>query len=702
MAGKTKYNKLLEPYRIGAVKTRNRIYKTAASMMSCHEDEVHMNPVTLAYYEALARGGAGLISVEAPTVDYPLGVRWRERYRMDDDKYIDGMSELVAVIHKYECPAFMQIEHDGPWQSPLFDNAPPLFDGPPIGASPMQIDSPGDFHRDLIRELSIGEIQEIIKKCAQAALRARKAGFDGIDINAGSTHLFHNFLSPFWNRRQDEYGGTIEKRARFLIEIIKDIKVLCGHDFPVVICLNGIEMGRTIGVDDSTCLTWDIARENARLVQEAGADAIMVRNTWLGYHVGGFLPDYLFYPEPPVPLHTFPKIYNWHGMGAGANIFMAEALKKALSIPIIAVGKINPELGEEYLEEGRADLIGMHRALMCDPELPNKLATGKRDQIAPCTACGTCLDQSTTFLRHCRINASIGTAQYTVEKAEKRKEVVIIGGGPAGMEAARVAALRGHGISLYERSNKPGGLLSVASVVKGVELENLPDMIRYFKAQLAVLGVKIHQGKEIDSSTIESLKPDVVIVASGGKVVDPEIKGIESRIVLTSSMLHQMLKPWLKLFSPRMIGWLTKLWLPVGRKVIVIGSGLHGMELAEFLIKRGREVTIVDTAEVPGEGMLDFRMGLIMDWFDGKGVTLINGVKDIEITGKGLNFITKNGEQMALAADTIIPARPLAADTTLLDELQGKVPELYAIGDCIDPKMIVNAIAAGWNTASNI
>ncbi len=323
-----RFEKLLEPYHIGSVKTRNRIIKTGATTLYWHDNELHMNKTILAYYEAIARGGVGLLIVESPTIDYPSSSRWSQIYRFDDDKYIEGMSELVQVIHKHGCPTFMQMVHLGPWQNPLFPNEPPISDLPPVGASPVKLDSPGDFQRDLIRELTIPEIQEIVDKWASAAVRAQKAGFDGVDINAGSTHLMHNFLSPFWNRREDAYGGSREKRARFLTDIIKEIKKRCGKEFPVSVCMNGIEIGRTAGIDDNKCMTVEDSQGLAKIIEAAGADAIQVRNQWLGYHVGGFLPDYLFWPEPPFPLKEFPKEYNASQRGAGANIYLAEGMKK--------------------------------------------------------------------------------------------------------------------------------------------------------------------------------------------------------------------------------------------------------------------------------------------------------------------------------------------------------------------------------------
>jgi 2,4-dienoyl-CoA reductase (NADPH2) len=554
MKGANKFLRLLEPGNIGPVKTRNRIIKTAAGLNMWHEDDVHMRPENLAFYEGIARGGVGLLIVEAPVIDYPAGRRTKERYRLDDDRYIEGMSELVEVIHRHGCPAFMQMWHPGPWQTDI-GFGPPVCPGPPIAASPISIKSRLDMHNEMPRALTIPEIEELVGKFASAAVRAHKAGFDGIDLNCGSTHLLHSFLSPFWNRRDDAYGGSTENRVRFPAEIIKEIKKRLGSDFPVAVLINGIEIGQAVGLADSLFLTHEESNAVAKQLESAGADAIQVRNGWPGYHGGGFLPDTLFYPEPPIPLDSFPREYYKDRKGAGANMLITKGIREAVSIPVIAVGRLDPELGEMMLRDGMADFIGMTRRLHADPELPHKVAAGRLDDIAPCTGCGLCLFGK----GRCRVNGLMGTAYNRIEQAQKRKKVVVIGGGPAGMEAARVSALRGHDVTLFEKSRKLGGLLPLATVVKGTHPEDLPSLIRYLQRQIVNLGVKIIGGEKADISTIETMRPDVVFVATGGNHQVLNIPGADRPNVIGAATLLRKLRFFLKFLSPQTVRWLSRL-----------------------------------------------------------------------------------------------------------------------------------------------
>ncbi len=693
------YEKLLEPGRIGPVTTRNRILKTGAGMLMWHEDDTHMRPEMLAFYERMARGGTGLIIVESPTIDYPAGARWRMRYRIDDDRFIEGMKELVDVIHKHGCPTFMQMNHDGPWQADLRHIEPDqVYAGPPLGASPVCVPYEADFHNEVPKELTIPEIEDLVDKFAAAAERAKKAGFDGVDVNAASSHLLHNFLSPFWNRRQDIYGGNSENRTRFPRQVIEEIKRRCGPEFACTMIINGLEVGQVLGFEDDMMLTPQLARENARWIEKAGADAIMVRSHWLGYHVPGYLTDLLFYPEPPIPLEKFPKEYYAKEKGAGANTLLAAGIKKEVSIPVTVVGRLDADMGERVLQAGMADFIGMTRRLHADPDYVNKLRAGRLDDIAPCTACDNCLGS-----RRCRINALLGTPYTDIEKAPVKKKVMVIGGGPGGMEAARVSALRGHDVTLYEKAPKLGGLLPIAAIVKGPHPEDVPSIVNYLDGRSRQLGIEVVTGTAADVSTVEQVKPDAVFLATGARATVPPIKGIDRPNVVSGAALHERLKRATRFVPPYTLRRLTRFYMPMGKNVVVIGGALQGCELAEFLVKRGRHVTIVEKGDMLGEGMVDAVLFSLMIWFGKKGVEMISGVKEyVEITEEGLTIVDKDGVTRSLPADTFVSALPLTSNDDLLPALEQRVAEVYTIGDCKEPGLIADAIGTGLRTAREV
>jgi 2,4-dienoyl-CoA reductase (NADPH2) len=270
------------------------------------------------------------------------------------------------------------------------------------------------------------------------------------------------------------------------------------------------------------------------------------------------------------------------------------------------------------------------------------------------------------------------------------------------MEAARVAALRGHSVTLYEKSRQLGGLMPLAALVKGPEPENLPEMVDYLERQIRQLGVRIELGKEADGALIAATEPDAVILATGGKLTIPEVSGVDGPNVVTTPALHRRVKPFLRFVGPDALGVLTKHYLPMGKRVVVIGGGFHGCEVAEFLVKRGRKVTIVESSDTIGTAVLDFRLGLLLDWFAKKGVDLVTGATDMVIDRNGLSYTTSDGARHTVAADTIVPTSPLTPNTALFESLQGAAPELYAIGDCREPGMIVDAIADAWRVAGQL
>jgi len=296
----------------------------------------------------------------------------------------------------------------------------------------------------------------------------------------------------------------------------------------------------------------------------------------------------------------------------------------------------------------------------------------------------------------------MGSTKYTVDKAEKQKNVVIIGAGPAGMEAARVSALRGHNVTIYDKASKLGGLMHLASLIKGTELENLPDLIKYYKIQMERLGVRVVLGKEFTPALADRIKPDVIIVAAGGKLTVPDVDGIGNRNVVTTASLHKQVKPFLNMFGSELLGGLTRMYIPMGKRVIIIGAGLHGMEAAEFLIKRGRKVTLVDTSAKIGDEMIDIRLGLMMDWFNKKKVDIYAGVTALRITERGVEFTSADNKKMFIEADTIMPTSRLAPNKEVFDALKGKASEVYEIGDCREPHLIVDAVADAWNLCNKI
>jgi 2,4-dienoyl-CoA reductase (NADPH2) len=695
--GNNRFEKLLEPSRIGQLEIRNRIVKTATGTASAYDMGGFVNKRHVSMYEALAKGGVGLIIVEMGGIDPPLGLHNRNQLLLNDDEHIPGFSEITGVIHVNGGKTFQQLFHAGPWHDPESGLQP-------ISSSSLTSDEilnliPSEVPKSLKqlpRGMTVAEIEDIIDKFASTAERAKKAGFDGVEVNCGTGHLVNSFISRIWNRRQDEYGcQNLENRTRFAVKIIKEIKRRLGPDFAVSALINVIELGHEMGT------TIEEGKKVARTLQDAGADCVHARaNAYSG------LPEIIrseqyFYPEPP---DLLIKELDWSRHGAGALVPLAAAVKEAVTIPVITIGRLDPVIGERILRQRKADFIGMARRLLADPDLPNKIASGKYMDIRPCTACLYCTSRIRTYNPiACQVNAALGKEpSYTIQPATKQKKLVVVGSGPAGLETARVAAIRGHHVTLLERGHKLGGLMPLAALVKGYEGDFLEEFIQYFKRQLAELNIDVRFGREADPTLVSQLAPDVVVVASGGILGVPDIPGIDRKIVVSGPKLHSMLKLYLRFLRPKTLGRITRLWMPVGKRVIIIGGGLHGCELAEFLVKRNRKITILEATETIGEGVPERKKHSLFRWLNNKGVKMIAGVRYKEITDSGIIIETQEGESQTLEADTIIPAVSLQPDNKLLKSLEGKVPELYAIGDCDQAGVIIDATDAAYRLANTI
>jgi 2,4-dienoyl-CoA reductase (NADPH2) len=690
---KSKFEKLFTPASIGRVKLKNRLVKTANQTYLFERGEVRVGPLVKAFYGALAKGGTGLVIVETPVMEWPIMNTGDCRMRLDSDDVIPNVKELVDEIHKYDCPAFMQFYHRGPWAAGVYD-----MGAAAVAASAVTLQSEFDVHADEPpHALTIDEIHELTERYATYALRMAKAGFDGLEVHAGADHLFHTFLSRYWNRRDDMYGGDdIRNRSRFLVETIRAIKTKVGEDFPIQVLMNGYEFG--VG-DMGT--TVEEAKATAKILEAAGVNSLQVRSHWDGMHWGSSHADNMFYPEPHIPIEQFPKELEWSHKGPLVAVPVAAAVKKVVNIPVMTVGGLAADTGEMILQQGKVDLVGMTRRFLADHEYANKAREGRMEDIQPCTHCGHCYSIYNAP-RHCRINPCFGRESYEMAPAGKKKKVVVIGGGPAGMQAARVAAHRGNDVTLFEKSGYLGGALPIAAMVKGFDVEDVTLIIDFYKTQLKKEKIKINLSREFTMVDLEKIKPDVAVVAVGGEPVYPDVPGLDSPNVTKSGDLYGTLKFALKTFGPKKLRTLTKMWMPVGKDVVILGGAIQGCQLGEYLTKRGRSVTIIDMGTGLGDGLYSERKLRLFYWFAKKGVTLIDNAKVVEITKKGVTIETKEGERKVLRADAVIPAMPFKANHALYDQLKDRIPEVYSIGDGEAPGLIPDTTIAGWEVGNKI
>lgn len=636
MRPRVEFKKLLEPFQIGKMALRNRlVMPPMVTNLATEKGEVTQRLKD--YYEERARGGVGLVIVEATCVDAPAGKGYPNGIIIDHDRYVPGLRELAEAIKRHGARAAIQLQHSGRDTSAAITGCEPV--------APSAIAAPG---REIPRELTVEEIERIVSRFAEAAARAKEAGFDAVEIHGAHAYLLAGFLSLASNKRRDNYGGETENRARFLVEVTKATKEAVGQPFPVLCRMNGSELG----IEDG--FTLDEAKKVAQMVEAAGADAIHVSAVGYGPHAGATFPE-----EP------------------GLLVPLASGIKEELSIPVVTVGKITPQVGEQVLAEGRADLVSLGRALIADPELPNKLSSNRLEDIVPCIRCLDCIVRILFAAREvtCAVNPAVGRErEYRITPAERGKRVVVIGGGPAGMEAARVAALRGHEVTIIEKGLALGGQLIPAAIPPRKEIEPL---IGYYETQLKKLGVKVEMGREASLSLLEEAKPEEVVVATGVVPIRPEIPGIErARVASATDVLTGKAQ--------------------VGQRVLVIGGEMVGCETAEFLADQGKNVTITRRSSRLLSKMMPILRRRLLDRLRQKRVRTLTGVKYEEWTDEGLVITTSEGKRDVLEADDIVIAAGAQPNTALAEQLKGKVPAIHLAGDCVEPRRIADAIGDGF------
>lgn len=649
-----RFEKLFQPIHLGELEIRNRIVMPSMGTNFATEDG-YVTEQLKSYYEERARGGVGLIIVEFSCIHSPVGKGQLRQLCVDDDKFTPGLSELAQVIQKHGARACLQLHHAGRLASSRFTGCQPVAPSPiPISGGEMP------------RELSLAEIEDIIARFAAGAQRAQEAGFDGVEIHCTHNYLLAQFLSAASNKRQDIYGGNLRNRVRLLLDIMAAVRDKVGASYPTWVRLTGKEF------DTENGITLEESQQVARWLEKAGAAAINVSASGLRpVHALQWLVEGEEIPRPPM---NHP---------AGFLIFMAEAIKKAVNVPVIAVGWINPEVAEQALRENRVDMVAIGRRLIADPELPYKTASGRLEDIRPCIGCLVCRETLLSEQQmQCVVNPTVGKEQESrISSAKKKKRIVVVGGGPAGMEAARVAALRGHEVTLFDKGPSLGGQLLVASIPphKG-ELKLLSD---YLITQVSKSGVNIELGKEATLEVVLKVKPDAVIVATGVERRVPQLPGMEmAHLVNAEDVLAGRAK--------------------VGTKVVIMGGGVVGCETAEFLATSKKKVTIVEMLDTLATGMEVVHKEYLLGRLAKLGVTILTKVKGEAITEKGLIVSTGEGHGQVVAADTIVIATSPPPDQRLYQALSGKIRESYLVGDCAEPRRIKEAIEEGFRIGLEI
>lgn len=666
-----KFKKLFEPVQIGNVTLKNRIAMAPIAIWGLTNPDGSPNQRAIDYYVERAKGNVGLIITSVFKVESDV------EPVMYGGPLISGpaipfLGELIEEVHSFGAKIFFQLTAGyGCVAHPVIILGEPIN---PVSASAI----PSYWNPGIVcRELTTEEVEQIVKAFGPASEILAALGADGVELHGHEGYLFDQFTSSAWNRRRDKYGGDLKDRLRFPIEVLNVIKKAVGKEFPVQYrvglkhYMKGANAGGILPGEEYKEAGRDVDEglEMVRLLEEAGFDSL---------HVDAGCYESWYWAHPPG--------YFEHG----CMVDMAEKAKGAVKIPILAVGRLGiPDLAEKTVEDGKADIIVLGRALLADPYWVMKVQEDKVEDIRPCLGChdGCMGREYVGKVLSCAVNPACGKerlAELRLRPTPKPKRVLIAGGGVAGMEAARVAAIRGHKVTLYEKGESLGGHLVEASV---------PDFkmdvgrfLDWYKAQLKKLRVEVNLETEVTPDLIEREKPDEIFVATGSKSIIPEIPGIENPNVATVTDL---------LLGEKQ----------VAHSVVVIGGGLIGCETALWLAKQGKRVTIIEMLPrlmsaglpVPYENSL-----ALLDLLTLHNVTVIVNTKLEQVTNDGVVLIDKSLKRSTLKTDTIALSVGLRADDKLYKSLGGEYAHLYALGDCREPRNIMGAVWDAYTVACSV
>lgn len=654
MAGQT-YPHLFASGEIGGMWLKNRLAMAPMGLLGLVEDDGLLSQRAIDYYEERAKGGIGLIitSLFHATSKYdPFWVD--ERYfpfpRLDTEMAVARVNRLVERVHDYDCKLCLQLTAGfGRVAGSKY-----IRSGPPVGPSPVKNYW---LPNVTLRPLTTEEVQDMVAAFGRAAKLAQIAGVDAIELHGHEGYVIDQFMTALWNQRTDKYGGTsLRERMTFPLEIIDSINEATGGRLPIIFRV-GIEHRIPGG------RTRDEGLELLTVLEEAGVAAVDV-------DAGCY--DNWYWPHPPV--YQPPA----------CMLEMAELAKATVkNIPVMCVGKMNyPHLAEAALKEGKADYVIIGRGLLADPYWPQKTRQGREDEIVPCIGCHEgCLGRTRRASLSCAVNPACGDERaLTLQPAKARRKVVVVGGGPAGMEAARVARLRGYQVVLFEQGPRLGGLLIPASA-PGFK-SDLVLLRDYFERQMALTGVEVALNTRADAEDILKLRPDVVFLATGAEAWLPPVPGVRSPEV--KGAVDVFLEPGL-----------------AGQNCLIVGGGFVGCELAVHLAQLGRKVTVVEQLPEVLDNIRTVHPNreMLLAMLAQHQVTLVTGAQLQEVNTTGAVVSVDGNESQSLAADSVIMATGFTPRCELFEALWGRVKQVSRLGDCLKPGKILDAVWDGFGRA---
>ncbi len=630
-------NSLFSPIKIGSMELSNRIVMAPMTVDFGLPDETPSDR-QLAYYAERAAGGMGLIGLEVCSVD-PDHRYQQHSLGLHSDFQIEGHRKLVDLVHAHGVKVQPQLAHPGPESlAPFFKQLQPM--GPSVVRT--------ETTNQVCREIDLEEIEAVVEMYADAARRAREAGYDGIELHAAHSYMMlGSFLSPLRNFRTDEYaGGKFEGRAKLLLDVLARIRQRVGGDFPITLRISGFEResgGREL--NDTQRL--------APLLVEAGVDC---------FHVSGGVGD-----------ANITQIITGPEFGAGYNVAAAIAINQVVEVPVLVVGQnMDPVVADQIVGQGCADLIAMGRALLADPQLPNKARAGRLREINRCNLCQGCVDTMTADFNGagCSINPRMGKeGEFPLAAAEDSKKVVVIGGGPGGMAAAMYACERGHRVTLIEKEQELGGTFRWASTL----FPRNQLFLDYLINRVEDLPIELRLGTQANETMIKELEPDAIVLATGGRFSSADIPGDQADHVISGGGVLELVE--------RMRAAVPGSDLGLGDRVVVIGANLIGIEFAEFLAARGKQVHLIEPSRRLATPAGKKRRSDHCKQLDLLGVPVNTGVGVKEITRQGVTLALDGGRESTVKADTIIVVGHPEADSSFADKIQHLAEEVHSIGD---------------------